>query len=137
MAIDTLVLKIEEVESNSGIIDSVFYVFFDNLTQKYCIRGSRRGNFYPYSFTCDSQHDVSLFVEFSLCIRNRVSYTLINYGDLPFEVDSIDFNYLEENFDQKRNEIVGYDKLKLRRNDRNLRDQLRLLRVVYNEYDQE
>jgi hypothetical protein len=135
MSVDTIVLKIEEIEV-SGKIDTTLYVFFDITTSEYAIRGSRRGSFYPYSFRCASQKDVSMFIENIIGLKNKVSYTLINYGDMPFDTNSIDFYYLSDNFDPEHNEIIGYDTLKLKYNDSYLKRYLRLLRVVFNYYEE-
>lgn len=136
MSVDTIVLKIEELECSGDRIDTTLYVFFDITTSQYAIRGSRRGSFYPYSFRCDSQKDVALFVETIIGSKNHVSYTLINYGDMPFDTNLIDFYYLSDNFDPERNEIIGYDRVKLKYNDSYLKRYLRILRVVFNDYEE-
>ncbi len=135
MSVDTLVLKLEEFEFNSpDQIDTTLYVFYDHSTSMYCIRGSRRGNYNDYSFTCSSQRDVSMFIEYVIGTQNKISYTLLNYGDLPFDSYLFDFDYLEDNYDIKYNEVVGFDGLKLKYNDHFLKNYLRMIRVVYNEY---
>lgn len=134
MSVDTIVMKIEEVECDSCKIDTTLYIFYDHSISMYCIRGSRRGEYNPYSFTCSSMKDVSMFVENIIGVHNLVSYTLLTYGDLPYNSNMIDFDYLEDNSDTKYNEIVGFDNVKLKYNDSFLRNYLRMIRVVYNEY---
>jgi len=134
MSVDTIVLKIEENDRDTHKIDTTLYIFYDHSTENYCIRGTRRGEYNPYSFTCVSSKDVSMFVENVIGLENRVSYTLLNYGDLPYESENIDYDYLEDCYDRKHNEIVGYDNMKLKYNDSFLRNYLRMMRVVYNNF---
>jgi len=137
MSVDTIVLKIEELERDSpGEIDTTLYIFYDHAISMYCIHGSRRGEYSPYSFTCSSDKDVSLFVENIIGNRNKVSYTLLTYKDLPYDSGTIDFYYLNHNVDNNRkyNEIVGFDNMKLKYNDRFLKNYLRMIRVVYNDF---
>lgn len=134
MSGDSLVLRIDEIETDSISVDTTLFIFYDHFEQAYMIRGSRRGNFTPYSFTCASQQDTSLFVEMAIGNHNRVSYTLVNYQDLPMDSGNIDYDYLMENFSRKYNEVVGYDGCKLKFHDSDLTRYLRILRVVANDY---
>jgi len=134
-SLDSLVLRVDEFD-NTNRIDTTLFVFYDHSVREYVIRGSRRGEFAPYSFVCRTQKDTSLFIETAIGIHSKVSYTLINYKDLPFNSLDIDYDYLFVNFDPRYNEVIGYDKLKLKYNDSNLNRYLRILRVVFNHYDE-
>ena len=135
MSVDTIVLKIEEIDDKVlNRVDTTLYIFYDHVLSTYCIRGTRRGTYTPYSFTCNSSRDVCLFVENIIGPNNKVSYTLLTYHDLPYESDNINVDYLEYNFDRQNDEIVGYDNVKLKRNDCILRDYLRIIRVMYNNF---
>lgn len=133
-AFDSLVLRIDEVEKEDNKVDTTLYILYDHVNAEYLIRGSRRGAFNPYSFVCESQNDTCRFVESVVGIQNKVSYTLINYNDLPMDANEITYDYLDEEFDIRHNEVVGYDKLKLKYNDKFLNRYLRMIRVVFNHY---
>jgi hypothetical protein len=133
MSGDSMVLRIDEIDPTKRV-DTTLFAFYDHITEQYMIRGSRRGEFTPYSFTCGSQRDTSLFVEMVVGKDSTVSYTLINYSNLPLLSEEIDYDYLCDNFSPKYNELVGYDKCKLKFHDSDLNRYLRLLRVVFNDY---
>ena len=116
-------------------IDTTLFILYDHVHKEYLVRGSRRGNFTPYSFVCSTMADVRSFVEWAICIHNRVSYTLMNYNDLPFHSIEITYDYLAEHYDERQNEVVGYDNCKLKFNDSFLNNYLRILRNVYNRYE--
>lgn len=132
MSGDSLVLRIDEIDS--GKVDTTLFLFYDHFSGVYMIRGARRAAYTPYSFSCGSQKDTSLFVEMTIGKHNKVSYTLVNYPDLPRDSASIDYDYLIDNFNPRYNEVVGYDKCKLKFHDSDLNRYLRLLRVVCNDY---
>lgn len=136
MSGDSLVLRIDEIDITKRV-DTTLFIFYDHNSHQYMIRGSRRGDYSPYSFTCGSQKDTSLFVEMVVGKGSKVSYTLINYADLPLQSEDIDYDYLFDNFSPKYNELVGYDKCKLKFHDSDLNRYLRLLRVVSNDYTTE
>jgi len=134
MPVDSLVLRIDEIEKLSGKIDTTLFILYDHVNQEYLIRGSRRGIFYPYSFVCPALKDARNFVETTIGLHNRVCYNLMNYNDLPYDSAEITYEYLCERFDQVRNEVVAYDKYKLKYNDSYLNQYLSILRNTFNHY---
>lgn len=136
MPIDSLVLRIDEIEATTGNIDTTLFIIYDAVNEEYLVRGSRRGNFTPYSFVSLTMDDMMSFVEWAIGIHNRVSYTLLNYNDLPFHSQAITYQYLCENYNIQCNEIVGYDNCKLKFRDRFLKNYLRLLRNIFNHYEE-
>ena len=90
---DCLVLKLQEIESNTGKIDTTIYVIYDKRNHKYLI-----------------------------CPHNTVNEVLYNYDNLPENPNDITFGFLND-YDFEDNEISGYNdyKLKRRRLLRNLR----------------
>ena len=132
---DCLVLKLEEVEENTGKIDTTVYVIYDKRNHKYLIRGSRRlsPKYEPcaYSFECEYANDLADFIEYLFCPENKVNEILYNYDNLPFNSNDITFDFLNENAYEDY-EISGYNHLKLKR--RRLLRNLRMLRNVFNYY---
>lgn len=132
---DCLVLKLEEVEENSGKIDTTVYVIYDKRDHKYLIRGSRRlsPKYEPcaYSYQCECAHELVDFIEYLFCPGNKVNEILYNYDNLPGNSNDITFDFLNENAYEDY-EISGYNDLTLKR--RRLLKILRMLRNVFNYY---
>lgn len=132
---DTLVLKIEEYETDTDLIDTTLYILYDTRSDRYVIRGNRRSTVslvsQPYSFEAESSRDLADFIEFVVCSENRVSYSLYNYDNLHLNPDDITYEFLES-YDDKEYELVGYDNQELKRNV--LLKILRILRNVFNYY---
>lgn len=132
---DCLVFKLEEVEVNSGKIDTTVYVIYDKKNHKYLIRGSRRlsSKYKPcaYSFECEFANDLADFIEYLFCPHNKVNEILYNYDNLPENPHEITFDFLNE-YECEDVEISGYNDFKLKR--RRLLRNLRMLRNVFNYY---
>jgi hypothetical protein len=47
------------------------------------------------------------FISFILCPESKLSYTLINYDDLPLDHENIDYHYLKNLDNNKLYEIVN------------------------------
>lgn len=132
---DCLVLKLEEVEENTGKIDTTVYVIYDKRNHKYLIRGSRRlsPKYEPcaYSFECEYANDLADFIEYLFCPHNKVNEVLYSYDNLHENPNDITFDFLKE-YECEDIEISGYNDCKLKR--RNLLRNLRMLRNVFNYY---
>jgi hypothetical protein len=134
---DCLVLKIEEIDDSIKYndIDSTIYIIYDVHEKLFIVRGKRRStqeiNSQPYSFTCNSAHDLADFLSVVICKRNLRSYTLLNYDNLPDNHTDITYSYLEQ-YDEPAYEICGYDYC--RHSKKKLLEFLRMLRNVYNNY---
>jgi hypothetical protein len=130
---DTLVLKIVEYDFNTGKDDTTLYMWYDQDTETYVIRGKRRETSATdscvYSFECNSASSLSNFIQFVIDKTNYVSYILYNYDNLPETSDEITFDFLVNN-DEITYEIAGYDHQKLNRND--LIRNLKMLRNIFN-----
>lgn len=138
MASDSLVLKIEEVftrEDNTEQIDNTVFIFFDRIENCYFLRGKRnntsRVKFNTYNFKCDDIDEVVNFLSFIIDNYNLLNYTLYNIKELPCSSDEINFNFLVNNSRYKY-EIVGYDSEVF--SNEILRNRLKLVKTVYNEY---
>lgn len=132
---DTLVLKIEEHDTELDVIDTTLYILYDTRTDRYVIRGNRRSTLSiksnPYSFETETVCGLSNFVEFIICPENIVSYTLSNYDNLPENSYDITYELLKLN-DKRENEVVGYDYQKVSK--KILSSILIILRNVFNYY---
>jgi hypothetical protein len=132
---DCLVLKIEE--HVDGELDTTLFILYDNNEETYLVRGKRSNVFgkpetVPYSFYCNYASDLTDFINFVICKKSRISYTLSNYDDLPNNVDEIDYQYLKELDGDIAYEIAGYDNQKY--NKKEILKLLRVLRNVFNYY---
>ena len=128
---DALVFKIEE-HDDSGI-DTTMYIWHDDLTGCYYIRGKRGclqgGKYEEYSFMCESVFHLVHFIEFTVDVCNDLSYTLLNSKNLPESSDDITFQFLVSE-DCKSCEISGYDNIKFSK--KRLLKIFRMMRGVHN-----
>jgi hypothetical protein len=135
MFADTLVLKIVEYENgNLKKPDTTLYILYDKMEQTYVIRGKRSDKVIKsctYSFECKSSKELTEFIDFLICSKNSVSYSLYNYDNLPSTSDEIDFDFLHT-YDDICYELSGYDNPNLEKKE--LRKILRMLRNVFNYY---
>jgi len=131
---DCLVLKIEEyVDSN---LDTTLFVLYDKNEETYLIRG-KRSDFngketVSYSFNCYYSKELSDFISFIVCPKSKLSYTLLNYHDLPSDEENIDYNYLNNLDNDKLYEVAGYDNQKY--NKKQIVSILKFLKYVFNFY---
>jgi hypothetical protein len=134
-ASDCLVLKIEEI--SDGEIDTTLFILYDGIENQYAIFGKRNDIFgrqsrVPYSFKCKYAEDLSDFISFAICKKNKWSYTLYNYDNLPGDSDDITYEFLKELDDDQSYEISGYDNKNYSRN--YLVKSLKMLKNVFNYY---
>jgi hypothetical protein len=132
---DCLVLKIEEVEYISNLIDTTLYVLYDKSRHVFVVRGRRRltpnSQSSTYSFECEFAKDLAVFIEYIICSNNTVNEVLYNYDNLPNSSNKITYEFLQD-YEHVDYEISGYNNKKLRR--KRILKNLRMLRNVYNYY---
>ena len=132
---DCLVLKYEEVESDTNMIDTKVFIFHDDVKNRYIIRGQRRWSprfqSCAYSFECHSENSLADFLLYVIDSSNIVNETLLNYDNFPEHSNEITFDFLKS-YDHSDYELSGYDKVKFRR--RNILRTLRMLRAVKNDF---
>lgn len=142
---DCLVLKITELDvvytdpSNNNVksIDNTIYVFYDIYEDRYYLRGKRydRPNTTcpstPYSFCCDSKHDLFDFINFIIPKGTKVLIDLLTYQNMPTSSNDVTYDYLDSNY-SPANEIVGLNPRKLKQD--MFVNVLRMLRNIYNDY---
>lgn len=132
---DCLVFKFEEVEEDTGKIDTTVYVLFDQREEKYVVRGQRRWTprhqSCTYSFDCDHICDLVEFLQYVVCSSNRVNEILYNYDNLPDDSNKITYEFLHD-YDHSDYEISGYNDKKF--NSKRLFKNLRMLRKIGNKF---
>lgn len=132
---DCLVLKIEEYID--GEIDTTLFILYDKNEECYLVRGkrsedSKKPTSKPYSFQCECASELIDFINFVICKKSKISYTLYNYDDLPNDSDDIDYAYLKELDDDSGYELAGYDNQTYKKKE--ILQYLRMLRNVFNYY---
>ena len=132
---DCLVFKFEEIEKDTGNIDTTVYVLFDQRTDNYIVRGQRkwtpRIQSCTYSYECHDECDLADFLQYVICSHNRVNEVLYNYDNLPDYSNEITYEFLHD-YDHSDYEISGYNDKKFSRN--RLFKNLRMLRKISNQF---
>ena len=135
MSTDCLVLKLEEVEVDTNILDTTMYIIYDKKRHNFLVRGKRRNTSNirscPYSFECELAHELADFIQYTICPENKVNEILYNYDNLPEDPHDISFELLR-GYDDMAYEVSGYNDRRLKRG--RLLKILRMLRNVSNEY---
>jgi len=131
---DCLVLKIEEYVDNN--LDTTLFVLYDKNEETYLIRGKRsdtnESEPISYSFNCYYSKELNDFISFIVCPESKLSYTLINYHDLPYDKKNIDYNYLKNLDNDRLYEIAGYDNQKYDK--KKILNILKFLKYMFNYY---
>lgn len=130
-----LTLCIEERDENdyNKIVHRIF-LSYDIEQESYVIYGRPQRiaiDSEPYFFRSDKSSDMYKFVKFLIGKKAQCSYTLYNYNNMPFDLEGVDYFFMEENMDI-RYELAAYDNVKLVKVD--FRKNLRMLKNVYNFY---
>ena len=132
---DCLVFKFEEIEKDTGNIDTIVYVLFDQRNEKYIVRGQRKWTHKykscVYSFECGHICDLVEFLQYLVCSDNKVNEILYNYDNLPDESNKITYEFLHD-YDHADYEISGYNDKKFSK--RRLFSNLRMLRNISNQF---
>jgi hypothetical protein len=132
---DCLVFKFEEVEKDTGNIDTTVYVLFDQRKEKYIVRGQRRWTpkyqSCSYSFECGYICDLVEFLQYLVCRDNTVNEILYNYDNLPDDSNKITYEFLHD-YDHADYEISGYNDKKFSK--KRLFSNLRMLRNISNQF---
>ena len=136
--VDCLVLKLEEIETDSQLPDTTIYIIFDKLMNKFVIRGKRRDimgvNAPIYSFECHTFNKNTLidFIKYVICPKNTVNETIYNFDNMPKLSDEITYDFLQRH-EHKDYEISGYNDQKMSR--KRISRLLDILENVFNFYN--
>jgi hypothetical protein len=130
-----LTLCIEERDEKiyDKIVNRMF-LSYDIEQESYVVYGSsqRTGiDNEPYFFRANKSTDMYKFVKFIIGKASYSSYTLYNYNNMPFDLEGVDYFFMEENMDI-RYELAAYDNVRLTKAE--FRKNLRMLKNVYNFY---
>ena len=131
-----LTLCIEERDSLNDyetIINRLFLAY-DIEQESYVVYGksNRLGvDNEQFFFRSDRSSDMYKFVKFVIGKESYSSYTLYNYNNMPFDLEGVDYYFMEANMDI-RYELAAYDEVNL--NKRDFKKNLHMLKNVYNFY---
>jgi hypothetical protein len=130
-----LTLCIEERdEDNYGSVKNRLFICYDIEQESYVVYGKterRAVDNLPYFFRADKSTDMYKFVRFVVGSDNNNSLTLYNYNNMPFDLEGVDYDFMEANMDI-RYEISIYDNVKITK--KAFKQNLRMLKTVYNFY---
>jgi hypothetical protein len=130
-----LTLCIEErCDSDYKTVVTRLFLSYDVEQETYVIYGRnfRTGvDSEPFFFRANKSVDMYKFVKFLVSKQSMCSYTLYNYNNMPFDLEYVDYFFMEENMDI-RYELAAYDDMKICRKD--FRELSHMLKNVYNVY---
>jgi hypothetical protein len=132
---DCLVLKIEENDTDTKDLDTTLFILYDKKEHEFVIRGkrfSKNMDSCTYSFNCEFAEELADFISFVICKKNKWSYSLYNYDNLPNTSSDISYEFMSDN-SSRIYELTGYDYEKYDRS--KLLKHLRMLRNVFNYYN--
>jgi hypothetical protein len=128
-----LTLCIEErCEDDYDKILSRLFVSYDGEQQSYVVYGKRHSdslNFEPYFFRTDKSKYMYNFFKFIIGKEASISYTLFNYNNMPFDLEGVDYFFMEENMGISY-QLAAYDQMNL--NKKKFREMMHVLKKVYN-----
>lgn len=115
----TLAIYIEEVDTDTGLVDMRCYVLYDRLEREYFICGKRKDQsnmvFSSFNLYCKKRKNVLKIMNNLIDTKNNcINYTLYNFEDVfydysyNYEYDCLDFAVLDNKRNIKR-ELNGYD----------------------------
>jgi hypothetical protein len=130
-----LTLCIEERDDkNYETIVNRLFLAYDIEQESYVVYGkSNRSGIdnEQYFFRSDKSSDMYKFVKFVISKESYSSYTLYNYNNMPFDLEGVDYEFMEANMDI-RYELAVYDNVQLAK--REFRKNMHMLKNVYNFY---
>ena len=130
-----LTLCIEERDDkNYATIVNRLFLAYDVEQESYVVYGKseRTGiDNQQYFFRSDKSSDMYKFVKFIISKESYSSYTLYNYNNMPFDLEGVDYYFMEENMDI-RYELAAYDNVQLAKKE--FRKNMHMLKNVYNFY---
>ena len=132
---DCLVLKIEERCTDKNELLTSVFIIYDKKEQNYVIRGKiadvneKIGA--TFSFLSKEILSLEEFISFAICKRNKWTYVVYNYDNLPYNSNDITYDFLKQ-YESNSYEIAGYNNVKY--NKKNLIRNLRMLSNVFNYY---
>ena len=108
---DCLVLKIQEHDIDNNSLDMNLYVVYDKKKSNFIVRGKRNDtniDSCSFSFNCEFAHELLDFITFIICKKNKWTFILYNYDNLPATSDEITYEFIS-NHETRVYELAGYD----------------------------
>jgi len=136
-----LILCIEENENetrgNSNSIDTRLFIGWSNTDNDFYLRGKRQDigshEFVPYSFHCESAHELYDFIKCVIDTSNTISIILYNFNNIDSYINmreyELNYEFFEEHIDRNY-EIAAYDNEKINR--KRIVRYLNILKTMYN-----
>ncbi len=111
------VLCLEEhdyYENNNNDIDTRLFIGYNQIDDKYYVRGKREGKlFVPYAFSCDSKNVLYNFIDRVFDFDCRLNLILYNFNNLTeLNPNKLSYEFFENNMD-KHYEVAGYNNISL------------------------
>jgi hypothetical protein len=131
-----LVLCVEERDEfdYDSVVNRLF-IAHDYETNTYVVYGKvtvqNDHTYEPFFFRATRSIDMYQFVKFVVGKDIPASYTLYNYNNVPYDVEKVDYAFMEQNMD-KNYELATYDMVSLDK--KRFRKTMRMLKNVYNFY---
>jgi hypothetical protein len=122
----------ERCDDDYDKITNRLFVSYDVEQLSYVVYGRRQSEtleFEQFFFRSDRSKDMYKFFKFMLGDKAELSYTLFNYNNMPFDLEEVDYYFMEGNM-AISHELAAYDEVTLKR--KNFREMMHLLKRVYN-----
>lgn len=128
-----LTLCVEErCDQDYNKITNRLFVSYDEEQGSYVVYGRRQSStleFEQFFFRSDRSKDMYKFFKFVVGHTSKLSYTLFNYNNMPFDLEGVDYYFMENNMEITY-ELAAYDQMVLKK--KRFREMMHLLKRVYN-----
>jgi len=128
-----LTLCVEErSDDNYDNVTNRLFVSYDEEQGSYVVYGRRQSStleFEQFFFRADRSKDMYKFFKFVVGHMSKLSYTLFNYNNMPFDLEGVDYYFMENNMEIAY-ELAAYDQITLKKT--RFREMMHLLKRVYN-----
>jgi hypothetical protein len=128
-----LTLCVEErSDDNYDDVTNRLFVSYDVEQESYVVYGRRQSStleFEQFFFRADRSKDMYKFFKFVVGHKSKISYTLFNFNNMPFDLEGADYYFMENNMEIAY-EIAAYDRMILKK--KRFREMMHMLKKVYN-----
>ena len=127
----TLCIEERSDEDYTQITNRLF-VSYDDEQETYVVYGKRESltqEFEQYFFRADKSTDMYRFFELVVGHASSCSYTLYNYNNMPFDLEGVDYFFMETNMNVEY-ELEAYDHMTLKK--KKFTEMLHVLKNLYN-----
>ena len=128
-----LTLCIEERSDDDYTqITNRLFVSYDEAQESYVVYGKRVSltqDFEQYFFRADKSAEMYHFFKLVVGSTANSSYTLYNYNNMPFDLEGVDYFFMETNMNIEY-ELAAYDHMTLKK--KKFTEMLHVLKNLYN-----